>query len=219
MQISSPSIFNPSYISPRTDLVPVLARTILDVGCSTGSLGALLKQRQRASVTGIELSSEMAAVARGRLDHLHEGDAAAILLGNELIGQRYDTIIFADVLEHLVDPWSVLRRAVQLLEPGGTVVASTPNIRHWDTVFSLVVSGRWPVRERGIHDRTHLRFFTKADAIDLMEGSGLVVDEMRTHFRLFERPHAWNDYARYLAWPGLREFLAFQYLFRARRAV
>jgi hypothetical protein len=71
--------------------------------------------------------------------------------------------------------------------------------------------------ERGIHDKTHLRFFTRKNIVELFAGAGFQIDKTEINYRLIEQPHAANRYAKYFALPGLREFLAFQYLVRARR--
>lgn len=212
--------FNSSYVGARADiqaLVPKTARAVLDVGCSTGALGAAVKQATGARVVGVELDPAMAAEAAKKLDAVHVGDAAALLLGDTLAGERFDTIVFADVLEHLADPWAVLRRAKDLLAPGGCVITSLPNVRHIDTIFHLVVLGRWPYRDRGIHDRTHLRFFTKRNVQELFEQAGMRIERMETNYRLREKPKSINRIAKWFAWPGLKGFLAFQYLVRAVR--
>ncbi len=210
--------FNPSYIGPRPDIERLIspnAKFVLDVGCSNGSLGGAIKAKTGAEVFGIELSEEMATEARTRIDRVWVGDAAAIITQGNLEDHRFDTIVFADVLEHLVDPWAVLGSATRYLAPDGTIIASIPNIRHVDTVYHLVVKGDWPYRDRGIHDRTHLRFFTKQTIVELFEGAGLEIDAIETNYRILERPHRFNRFAKFLAIPGLRNFLAFQYLVRA----
>jgi 2-polyprenyl-3-methyl-5-hydroxy-6-metoxy-1,4-benzoquinol methylase len=210
--------FNPSYVSPRPDveaLVPDGVESILDVGCSVGALGAAIKRKHGCRVFGIELSPAMGSLAREVLDHVYVGDADAGLLSPEIAQSRFDLIIFADVLEHLQDPWSTLRSAVNLLSPRGSIIVSLPNVRHIDTIWNLLVRGRWPYRERGIHDRTHLRFFTKINAIELVEQAGLKIDRMEIQYRISEAPHRWNRYARRLAIPGVHHFLAFQYVMRA----
>jgi 2-polyprenyl-3-methyl-5-hydroxy-6-metoxy-1,4-benzoquinol methylase len=181
-------------------------------------LGASIKARTGAQVMGIEASAAMAAQAEKVLDRVFVGDAAVLIDGPDLEGVAFDAIIFADVLEHLVDPWTVLRRAVRLLRPSGCIIASIPNIRHMSTIFALVCRGEWPYRERGIHDRTHLRFFTKRNIVELFQAADLKVDGIGAKYRLVERPHRINRYARYFALPGLRGFLAFQYLVTARPA-
>jgi len=207
-----------SYTSPRPDieaLVPDGVHTVLDVGCSTGVLGAAIKDRTGAKVIGIELDAEMAATAASRLDQVHVGDAAALLMGDTFRDQRFDVIVFADVLEHLVDPWEVLRRAGELLTDGGCVVTSLPNVRHVSTLFHLAVLGHWPYRDRGIHDRTHLRFFTLRNVRELFQQAGFRIERMNTNYRLRERPKRINRIAKWFAFPGIRGFLAYQYLVRA----
>jgi 2-polyprenyl-3-methyl-5-hydroxy-6-metoxy-1,4-benzoquinol methylase len=208
-----------AYTGARPDLValvPAEAHRVLDVGCATGALGAALKAvRESAVVTGVELDPEMAAVAEERLDRVLVQPVEEALA--ELAAERFDCVVCGDVLEHLVDPWSVLRGLVELLDEGGTVVASLPNVGHLDTLVNLVFRRRWPYRARGIHDETHLRFFALANVRELFERAGLQVVELRRHYRLIDRPHRLNSVARLLALPGLRELVAYQYLVVARR--
>lgn len=209
--------FNPSYIGERTDIQKLVlpgAKNVLDVGCSTGALGAAIKANTGAHVTGIELSSQMAQVASEAIDKVFVGGAEEVILNGQLEGLQFDTIIFADVLEHLSDPWTVLRTTTHYLKPGGTIVASIPNVNHIDTLFNLIFRNYWPYRDRGIHDRTHLRFFTKRNIMELFEKAGLSIDKIVTHYRIIEKPHKLNYFAKFLAIPGIRRFLAFQYLIR-----
>ncbi len=210
---------NPAYTGGRPDienLVSPTAKLVLDVGCSNGTLGAAIKARTGAQVVGVELSSAMAAEARNRLDRVFVDDAAAVFATEKLAEYKFDTIIFADVLEHLVDPWLVLQTATKYLTPEGTIIASLPNIRHIDTIYNLVVKGKWPYRDRGIHDRTHLRFFTKQNITDLFSNAGLEINRIETNYRLVEKPHSLNRWAKFMALPGIRNFLAFQYLIQAK---
>ena len=207
---------NPAYVTRRTDilsLVPDSASLVLDVGCSNGALGASIKHsRPGAIVVGMEVSQTMAKDAMAHLDQVLVGDIEHPQAFDALSGQRFDTIIFADVLEHLKDPWSMLKKVRPFLLQGGVLITSIPNVRHIDTIFNLVVKGRWPYRDRGIHDRTHLRFFTKSNIEDLFTGAAFKIEMMRTNYRFFERPHPWNRYAKVAAVPGLAAFFAFQYL-------
>ena len=91
------------------------------------------------------------------------------------------------MLEHLVDPWAALRAYAGLLSPGGSAVVSLPNVRYWETLWQLGVHGTWPRRSEGIFDRTHLRWFTLADARELCLQAGLQVDRVEPLMRL--RPH------------------------------
>lgn len=211
--------FNPSYVGERPDiqaLVPADSQMVLDVGCSTGALGEAIKRNTGASVLGIELSETMAMEARLRLDQVIVGDASSIIFEGKLVGHQFDVIVFADILEHLADPWGVLNAAVKYLAPGGVVIASIPNVRHIDTIWHLVFKGYWPYRSRGIHDQTHLRFFTIQNIREMFNQAGLSIDLVDTNYRILERPHSINRHARLIALPFLKNFLAFQYLLRAQ---
>lgn len=210
--------FNASYIGQRPDIERLIlpnARVVLDVGCSTGTLGAAIKAKTGAKVFGIELSQQMANVAFNRIDKVFVGDAAEIILQGKMGDLKFDTIIFSDLLEHLVDPWAVLSEAATYLDSGGAIVASIPNIRHIDTIFNLLVKGNWPYRERGIHDRTHLRFFTRRNVIELFENANLTIDTIEANYRILEKSHRLNRFARLFALPGIKDFFVFQYLVRA----
>jgi len=161
-----------AYENPRPELqvrVPTTARRILDLGCASGALGASLKARQACTVVGVERDEAYAARARGRLDEVLVGDLEVLHL--KQLG-RFDCVVAGDVLEHLVDPWRVLGQAADLLDAGGTVVVSLPNVRYWETFWQLGIKGTWPKRSLGIFDRTHLRWFTLRDAYDLLDGAG-----------------------------------------------
>ena len=211
--------FKQAYTGSRPDLlalVPPGARRILDVGCATGALGAAIRaERAGAVVVGVEADPELAALAEERLDRVLTEPVERAL--ESLEGERFDCVVCGDVLEHLADPWAVLRALAALLDEGGAVVASVPNAGHLDTLVNLAFRRRWPYRERGIHDETHLRFFALANIRALFAQAGLEIAVLRRHYRLVERPHRLNRLAPLFALPGLRELLAFQYLVLARR--
>jgi len=163
------------YDSPRPEvwnLVPTEARFVIDVGCGSGSLGRELKAaRPEVQVRGVEPVAAQAAIARGWLDDVHNGSA------EDPLPQHWpapDCVIFADVLEHLNDPWNVVRRYRTLLRPGGTFVASIPNVAN-RVVLRGLLRHRWDYTEYGILDRTHLRFFTRETAIELFENAGFSI--------------------------------------------
>jgi methionine biosynthesis protein MetW len=176
------------YQRPRPEiqrLVPMTARRVLDLGCSNGALGAALKERGDVEVVGLELDDVYAGQAERRLDRVLVGDLEALLGDAELVAGlgSFDCVIAADVLEHLKDPWTALSRAAARLVPGGRAIVSVPNIRHWTTFAELAVRGRWPRRDWGIFDRTHLRWFTRDDARELLTSAGLeVVEESRLYW-------------------------------------
>jgi trans-aconitate methyltransferase len=194
-------------------LVPLSARRVLDLGCSSGAIGAALKERQPVEITGIELSPEYAADAAGRLDEVICGDVAQVLEQSDRLG-TYDCVVAADVLEHLVDPWTALHRAVQLLAPDGTAVVSLPNVRYALTFWTLLRRGTWPRDPEGLFDATHLRWFTLRDARELLEGAGLTVEAVEPQY-WFE---GWQlRAARVLAKTRLAPFLPGQYVLLGRK--
>ena len=202
----SMSDFNPSYLGPRPDiieLIPKRCRRILDVGCATGSVGRALKEaRKDVHVTGVELDPEMAAVSGQRLDVVERGDVCDLLAHGVFDGRAYDCIILADVLEHIVDPWTTLGLLAARLGHEGVIVASLPNVRHYTTIASILFAKRWPYRDRGIHDRTHRRFFAYRNVVELFEGAGLTIGSLRRHYRLLEAPYRVNRLSRVLAVKG-----------------
>jgi len=154
--------------------IPPTVRSVLDVGCSFGAFGLGLKRdRPGIEVWGLEPNVEAATVARARLDRVVIGRFPA-----DAPDRLFDCIVFNDVLEHLEDPWSVLKHVKSLLSPGGCVVASLPNIRHFSVLVPLVLKGRWTYRDVGILDRTHLRFFTRSTMVELFESTGWRVDRI-----------------------------------------
>jgi len=202
----------PTYETPRPEvqgLVPADARNILDLGCSTGALGEALKHRQGASVVGVELSESFADEARDRLDRVIVADLEAFARGPAPPEAPFDCLIAADVLEHLVDPWEALRRGVEMLAPGATVVVSLPNVFYWRTLGRAVASRRWPREAEGIFDRTHLRWFGTGDAHELLENAGLTSIEVQPNYWYRAR---WLPLIGALARTPLADFLPAQHL-------
>ena len=195
------------------DLVPEGARRVLDVGCAAGALGAALKDRGPVEVVGIELDPAYAARAREVYDRVIEADAQQVPAG---LG-RFDCLVAADVLEHLADPWSALEGYAAMLDPGCRAIVSLPNVAHW-TTHAALLRGRWPRRPEGIHDATHLRWFTLRDAVELAEGAGLVVEHVeRRPWVLWRGTRLDRRAQRLMRLPGARGLFAFQHVLAARR--
>ncbi len=147
---------------------------ILDVGCASGNLSGFLIRERGCSVVGVERdpAAASAAAAKGLDTRVLDLDTSS--LAQALQGERFDRIILADVLEHLLHPADVLRAAVGLLGPRGQVLVSIPNISHVDVILALL-HDKWEYRESGLLDRTHLRFFTEAGFRELAASAGLRV--------------------------------------------
>lgn len=146
-------------------------RTVLDVGCGTGNLGAAIEDRG-ITVYGIEAFPEAAKKAESKLSHVFCGDIESAILPYE--SEQFDCMLFGDVLEHLVDPWSVLKKLRPYVKKDGTVLACIPNVGHISVVLELL-AGKWTYRDAGLMDQTHLRFFTREETLSLFKAAGYEV--------------------------------------------
>jgi len=201
------------YQDPRADildLVPESVMRVLDVGCAGGTLGMALRERRPGvRIWGIEVNAEVARVAARHLDHVWTGDAEGIDIPAET---HFDCILLADVLEHLSDPWMLLRRLHSHLEPGGHVVASIPNLQHYSVVVDLLL-GRWCYRAEGILDIDHLRFFTHRTIRSMFEQCGYTVADVRRNIKA-------GSPLRLLSWAllgGLDDFLTKKFYVLAQK--
>jgi len=213
--------FNPSYIGLRNDvvsLVPPSTKNVLDIGCSVGAIGLNIKRNlPTANVFGVEISPEMARVAKENLDEVIVGDIQKLDLNNAFTCNSFDCIIFADVLEHLENPWAVLKETANYLTDDGVILISIPNIRHISSLVNLIGRGYWPYNERGLYDKTHLRFFTLKNIKELCKQSGLTITKLRRNYRVSESPQGVNKYSKWLALPLIKEFFVIQYLVVAKK--
>ena len=147
---------------------------VLEFGCATGYMTRVLRDRLGATVVGVEVNAEAAALAADHAERVLVGDAEELDLEAELGRARFDAVLFADVLEHLRNPAALLRRVRPLVAEGGSVVASIPNIAHASVRLALL-GGSFRYREQGLLDNSHLRFFTREGVQDLFESSGYVI--------------------------------------------
>lgn len=156
--------------NPHADILLHVGRPrlLLDVGCSTGAFGALIKRETGARVIGVEPHGDAAAKAGTRLDRIIHGLYPECVAG---LDERPDLVTFLDVLEHMVDPWQALSATVPLLAEGGRVLALIPNIQNASISIPLLL-GHWAYQESGPLDITHLRFFTRESALHLFESRG-----------------------------------------------
>ena len=160
------------------ELVPTSAKRILDLGCATGALGKALKQRQACHVTGIEINKEAAQLAAKDLDAVYQDNLNRF--DPAYLTQKYDCIIFADILEHLINPWPVLKKFADVLTDDGVVVTSIPNVGH-PAVARQIQNGLFRYEIAGILDITHLRFFTKTSIFQLFYRAGLKIVNLKQY--------------------------------------
>jgi 2-polyprenyl-3-methyl-5-hydroxy-6-metoxy-1,4-benzoquinol methylase len=172
------------YLRAREDLirlVPLSAKRILEIGCAAGMTGKALRERLLEELVGVELLEELAEKARPYYTKIFTGDIEQLDLPFK--EGHFDCIIYGDVLEHLVDPWALLKRHRLLLKDGGTIVLSIPNIRHYRIVKKLLLHDTWEYTGDGVLDKTHLRFFTLKSIRSMLAEAGF---EIAT---IIKRPH------------------------------
>jgi tetratricopeptide (TPR) repeat protein/glycosyltransferase involved in cell wall biosynthesis len=166
------------YKNIRHDLIPLVpedAICILEVGCAEGMTGNELKKRPGVFVAGIENNEIAAEMARMVLDDVITGDIESMDIPYS--PSAFDCIIFADVLEHLVNPLDVLKKMTKFLKKDGTIIMSIPNVQFYGVVHQLI-EGNWTYQKEGILDETHLRFFTFKEIEKLVKEAGLSIQQV-----------------------------------------
>ncbi len=143
---------------------------IFEAGCGTGNFGEVLKKKFNTEVTCVELFENAANKAKKKVDKVICGNIEKEI--DNIENNYYDLIIFNDVLEHLHDPWSLLKKTAGKLGSGGRVIASIPNIRYLQTMAEIVIKKDFKYTDAGILDKTHIRFFTKKSIIRMFEECG-----------------------------------------------
>lgn len=203
------------YENVRFDALPLLPENtdrVLEIGCGTGNTLAWLKANKGCSwVGGVEIFPQAAKEARSKLDALYEGDGEVLDFPIET--GSLDAVLCLDILEHMVDPWRMVRRLDALLKPGGVLIASIPNVRYFRVVLPLLLRGRWEYTDSGILDKTHLRFFVRSTALELLECSGMTVDKVNVQGLGKVKARVANALTLSL----LKPLFEYQYVMRARK--
>ncbi len=148
-------------------------KTVLELGCSSGHMTQILKEQFNCQVTGVEIDPESAEQARPYCEKLIIGDLEHIDLLTELSDLQFDVIICADVLEHLKDPWSLVKTLTSKMASEGNLIISVPNAA-FHGVLSELCDDRFSYRDKGSLDQNHLRFFTEYELEVLLLSCGLI---------------------------------------------
>jgi len=168
-------------------LIPKKSNKIIEVGCSSGALAHAFKEiTPECDWLGVDIDPSYAELAKRFCDE-------TIAMDIELAGSDFykrqtsrDCWIFGDTLEHLKDPWNILREIRKVLPKDGCIVACIPNAQHWSIIAKLSV-GEFRYEDSGLLDRTHLRWFTKQTIIELFTTTGYKIIE--GYPRVFEEPN------------------------------
>jgi len=162
-------------VHARSELIELLHRPVgrvLDVGCATGAAAPLLRRYGASYLAGVERDPKFAEAAAQAYD-----DVVNASVEDDMPWKpgSFDTILCYDVLEHLVDPWSTVKKLARMLVSGGQLHVSVPNGRHPGTWLPIIAKGSFDYRAQGLRDVTHLRFFGRRDVRDMLRAAGLHV--------------------------------------------
>lgn len=163
---------NPELLS----LIPVQSKKVVEIGCSSGALAREFKKKfDGCHWLGVEIDSKYADMAKRYCDK-------TIVLNIENATTNFweetknaDCWIFGDVLEHLKDPWAILKLIRENMPKTGSVVACIPNAQHWTLQAKLSI-GDFRYEANGLLDRTHLRWFTRQTIIELFDQAGFHIE-------------------------------------------
>lgn len=147
---------------------------IFEGGVSSGYFAEVLVAHGRR-VHGAEIDPVAANEARRVCERVFVGDLQDLDVDD--LPDRYDALLFGDTLEHLPDPVTVLRRLAGVLKSSGVLIVSIPNVANWAIRLGLL-AGRFRYTDRGILDRTHLRFYTKRTLVEMLREAGFRVVEL-----------------------------------------
>ena len=151
-----------AHFSPNT--------RVLDVGTASGTIGRMCAGRGFL-INGIEPNWDYAEIAR---PYYHKLLCSTLENAPDDFLQGYDVVVCADVLEHLAEPCKNLLRLVGLQAERSAFIISVPNVANIYIRLSLLF-GRFTYGERGILDRTHLRFYTRSTLLQMLDFVNLEV--------------------------------------------
>lgn len=199
----------------RVDLLNMLPQQgglkLLEIGAGDG---ATLREAKRRGLADYAVALDLVAPSPGEpvIDHFQVGDAERI--GIDLPVDYFDIVIAGDVLEHLVDPWRMVSRLVELLKPDGLFVASIPNFRNHRALAPILLQGDFRYESAGLLDRTHLRFFCRSNVVDLFRRAGLEIEAVEENMGAYGLRHRLLDA---ITFGVFHDFFVFQFLVRARK--
>ena len=131
---------------------------VLECGCATGYMTRYMKEKLNCDVYIIEIDQAAFEIAKAYAKDGICTDLTQEKWCEKFEGMIFDTILLCDVLEHVIDPVALLRKAASFLKEDGTMLISLPNVGHNDILMRLY-EGHWDYQERGLLDNTHIRFW------------------------------------------------------------
>ncbi len=166
--------------------IPLSARRVVEVGCSSGALAREYKKlNPQCHYIGIEIDASYAAQATEYCDEVHCLNIEQLQLDEMPCMHKTDCWIFGDTLEHLVNPWQTLKNIRVFMNIDSTLLACIPNAQHW-SVQARLFTGMFVYEDKGLLDKTHLRWFTRKTIISLFESTGYHIQSLTP--RVFNEP-------------------------------
>ena len=208
------------YSNVRLDLLKFLPsnskQKVLEVGAGGGHTLRYIKENNLASYAcGVELfefkdsNQNHASIDQFVIANIEKKDL-------KLSQNAFDVIILADVLEHLEDPWDVLKYLEQFLTDGGYFLVSLPNIREINALQKIVFKGSFAYTDHGVLDKTHLRFFCKKNMMELLTSPNRQIEEYSASLKMRDGNRK-RKLFNLLTFNCFEEFLSVQYFFKVKR--
>lgn len=142
---------------------------VLEVGCGGGANAAWLREHGARRIVGVEPDQPSALQAGSVFDRVYDRPIEVAL---DDVDEQFDLILCLDVLEHLVDPWTVAARLRSVCSSRGLLAVSIPNIRHFLSLCRIAFGAGFRYEDSGVFDSTHLRFFTRSTIRSLLIDAG-----------------------------------------------
>lgn len=207
-------IIDPTDLNdPRTRIVNLIppGSYVLEIGCGSGTIIGYLAGEKSCRTLAVEPDAVMADKTASLGVEVLRGSIEDAQLQQQLAARGpFDAIIFADVLEHLQNPWEMLSVVRPWLGPRGAVLASIPNVAHWTIRLNLLL-GKWDYTTGYLMDQTHLRWFTQKTARQLFTDTGYYLTSFHARWAALPGDRLWqllpgrtffyNTLVR--LWPGL----------------
>lgn len=150
-------------------------KKVLDIGCNVGYLKRVSDTTN--SFRGVDIDRRLLNKAK-EINGYEDVYLSDLNQGIPKIKDKFDVLVFADILEHLIKPEIVLRSFIKRnLKQDGKVLISLPNIAHISIRINLLF-GLFNYRESGILDKGHFHLYTRKTACEMMDKANLSVKDV-----------------------------------------
>lgn len=179
----------PLHDNFNPDILRIMSKgmkRVVEVGSSSGALAQAYRTENPAcEYIGIEIDPEYAKISAKVCTEVICGNIES--LGDDVFMKLFpsDCWVFGDALEHLYDPWALLRRIRKNIPKTSQIIACIPNAQHW-SLQAMLNRGQFRYQDMGLLDRTHIRWFTRTSIIEMFESTGYRITEGFP--RIFDEP-------------------------------